>query len=78
MIELVEFLRARGIDERIIDYCLVAIKVGEIPPNATWSDDAAGAEVARTVLHLMAMTFSDHPDYDPAWTVSWDEENDDV
>lgn len=38
---------------RIVRYCLSAIEVGQIRPNTTWNDDAAGAEVAARVLRLM-------------------------
>jgi Family of unknown function (DUF6221) len=52
---------------RIIDYCESAIEAGKIPPLASWSDDAAGAEVCEHVLILMTLPNADHPDYDPAW-----------
>lgn len=52
---------------RIIDYCESAIEAGGIKPGSTWNDDAAGAEVGEAVLHLMALLYAGHPDYDPAW-----------
>lgn len=52
---------------QIVNLCEEWIEIGEIPPNATWSDEAAGAEVARHVLCLMALPYAAHPDYDPAW-----------
>jgi Family of unknown function (DUF6221) len=52
---------------RIVDWCEGAIEAGEIKPNSTWNDDAAGAEVGEHVLQLMALPYADHPDYDPKW-----------
>lgn len=55
---------------RIIDLCEEWIEIGEIPPNATWSDEAAGGVVARDVLSLLALPYADHADYDLAWAPS--------
>ena len=52
---------------RILDLCVRWIEVGQPPPNSTWSDDAAGATVARSVLRLMALPDAEHPDYRPEW-----------
>lgn len=53
---------------RIIDYCRNAIEVGEIHPNTTWNDDAAGAVIGAHVLALMTLPYQDHADFDSAWT----------
>jgi hypothetical protein len=52
---------------KIIDYCASAIEVGRIPEGATWSDDAAGAEVGEVVLRHLAAIFSDRPGYREEW-----------
>jgi hypothetical protein len=52
---------------KIIDYCAAAIEVGRIPEGATWSDDAAGAEVGEVVLRHLAAIFSDRPGYRGEW-----------
>lgn len=53
---------------QIIDWCEGAIEAGEISPNSTWNDDAAGAEVGQIVLHLMAIPHAGHEDYSPTWS----------
>lgn len=52
---------------RIINLCEEWVEIGEIPPHATWSDEAAGGVVARHVLSLMALPYADRSDYDPTW-----------
>jgi hypothetical protein len=52
---------------RIIELCGGAIEAGEIDPNTTWNDDAAGAVVGEQVLRIMTQAYVGHPGYDPAW-----------
>jgi Family of unknown function (DUF6221) len=56
------------VKRRIVDACENAIEIGKIPPLASWSDDAAGAEVGRYVLCLMTLPYADRPDYQPEWS----------
>lgn len=52
---------------RIIVYCAQAIEIGTPPPGSTWSDDAAGAEVAVKILRLLAGPFVDDPGFRSEW-----------
>lgn len=55
---------------QIINLCESAVEAGEIKPFTTWNDGATGAEVGEAVLHLLALPYADHSDYDPAWEIS--------
>lgn len=51
----------------ILDRCEAAIRAGRIPEGATWSDDAAGAEVAGDVARLLAAGYRHRTDYRQEW-----------
>lgn len=51
----------------ILDCCVSAIEAGRIPAGATWSDDAAGAEVGEQVLAYLTLPYVDHPDCREEW-----------
>jgi hypothetical protein len=51
----------------IIRLCEDAITAGELEPDTTWNDDAAGAEVGGEVLRLLALPDAGHPDYRQEW-----------
>jgi len=47
--------------------CVAAMEAGEIPEHATWSDHAAGAEVARDMVAVMAQPFAGRPGWREEW-----------
>jgi hypothetical protein len=47
--------------------CVAAMEAGEIPEHATWGDHAAGAEVARDMLAVMAQPFAGRPGWREEW-----------
>ena len=51
----------------ILDLCTSAIEAGAIPDGATWSDDAAGAEVGTVVLRLLASGYRHREGYAEHW-----------
>jgi hypothetical protein len=52
---------------QLLTICVAAMEAGEIPERATWSDHAAGAEVARDVLAVMAQPYAGRPGWREEW-----------
>jgi hypothetical protein len=52
---------------QLLTICVAAMEADEIPEHATWSDYAAGAEVARDVLTVMAQPFAGRPGWREEW-----------
>lgn len=51
----------------IIEWCSGAMEAGEIKPGTSWNDDAAGAVLGEHILRIMALVYSNHPDYQYEW-----------